>query len=192
MKTKSYKKFTELSEIAKREAIEENRYINIIGGRWHSDIHQKFKSEVSHFDVGEIYFAVDGYPISRAMFEYSDISTELFEQAIDKLKIVKWKKDFLKNNCMFYGEGKYKEVIKCEHKIEIEKPWGDYYPNIRDFIEECSQKVSEILIDEYDALAQKLLENLTAKYEHLTSDSSVEETLRHSRLKFSSNGSTLK
>lgn len=184
--------FDELSDDAKQKALDNNREINVDYSEWYDYVYDNFVENTTYFKVDRIYFSGFWSQGDGAMFEYSDITNELFHKAIDSLKISNWKKQFLKNNCTIYGKGRhrghYYHEKCCEHIIEVENQYRSEYPNIENFIDECEIEIIDFIIQEYESLARTLYKDLMAAYEDLTSDECVADTLIANEYEFLENG----
>lgn len=192
IETKIYK-FEELSEEAQQKAIENSNNINVDYQDWYDSVYENFKEETKEFQIDKMYFSGFWSQGDGAMFEYSNVSDELFYKAIDSLKISNWKKQLIKDNCFIYARGKqsgrYSHEKSCDHSIEIEKPFGSLYPNIENFLYESEEYITDYIIDHYETLARKLYGDLEESYNYLTSEESVKEALIGNDYEFSEDGS---
>lgn len=185
-------KFDELSKEAQAVAIENNRGVGTEYQDWYENIYDYFKENNKEFEIDNIYFTGFYSQGDGAMFEYSDISDELFYEAIDNLKVSDWKKRFLKNNCTIYARGKhsgnYYHERCCEHYIEVENQFRSDYPNIEEFIDESEISIIEFIIDKYETLARKLYKQLEEDCDSRMTDKYISELIIANEWEFHADG----
>ena len=185
-------KFEELSKEAQAVAIENNRGVFTEYQDWYEDVYEDFKENHKEFEIDKIYFSGFHSQGDGAMFEYSDISDELFCEAIDSLKISDWKKRFLKINCTIYARGKhsghYYHEKCCNHVLEVENQFRSDYPNIEEFIDESEISIIEFIINKYETLARKLYKQLEEDYNSRMTDEYISESIIANELEFHADG----
>ena len=184
-------KFDELSDEAKEKALETCRDYNVDGDFWHDYTTEDFAETTTKFDVDKVYFSGFWSQGDGAMFEYSGISQELINEAIDSLTLPNWKKNAMKMESSFSANGKhsghYHHENSCQHNLSFEGDNSDH-ENICDLFDLYHDDLEEFIIEEYKDIARELYRTLEKDYEHRTSDEAVQETIEANEYEFNEDG----
>lgn len=184
-------KFNELSEEAKKNAIEKLHDINVNSSFWHECIVDMFKEDTQKFEVEKVYFSGFWSQGDGAMFEYSGISQELFEEAIDSLKIDNYKKNAMKKAGIFSVKGKqqgcYYHEKSCNHIMYFENN-DVLHENIDSLFYEFHSELEDFIEDKYIELARELYNKLENEYEYQTSEEAIIETIECNDYEFTEEG----
>lgn len=184
--------FEELSDDAKKIAIEANRDINV-DHAWYEFVYEDFE-ENCIFGVDNIYFSGFWSQGDGAMFEYSSIPYSLKKDFIDSLDLSPMRKNWLLNNIYASGRGKhsghYCHEKCCGHNIYWEINNGDlnWDTNFYQWMEGFAEDFEQYVIDKYEDLCRDLYRALEDEYNHRTSDEVVAETLICNEYEFTENG----
>jgi hypothetical protein len=184
IKTTLYK-FEELPERVKEKAIQKYYYFNVEHGtNWYQFTEENFKEENNKFfDIEKIYFSGFSSQGDGAMFEYSGITEELKNLAIDSLKLPLWKKAIIKSQSTVSGKGKhsghYYHYRSVSHTIYVESnsAYDSKYSNINALIELYEGEIQDYIIELYEDLAKGLYNSLNKEHDELTSKESISESL---------------
>ena len=195
IETKVYT-FEELSQEAKKKAIEKNRYMNVEYWEWYDNVYDAFKEKYSSlFDITNMYFNGFHSQGDGAMFEYSGITDKLIDEFIAQLELTPLRKKIVKDIYYFSGSGRqhghYYHEKCCWHIINIECTYAyreGYYPNIDEFMYELQVDFDAYVREKYIDLAKELYQSLEDEYEWHTSDESIREHLIEGEYEFTEDG----
>ncbi len=210
--------FEELSPEAQENALEKYININIDYTGWEDGVTERFKEEMSEIGIDDIKISFSGFQSQGdgASFTSEDIDTRKLFNAVGirsnnalimevyNEKTKEENKDFfdlldtlevigqLERNRIKPEEigvtiertdSRYVHYNTVRAKVEIlEEP--DEWEEPRGFTEELESKVTEYIRE----LCKDLYRNLENKYDHLTSDESIKETLMDNDYRFNEEG----
>jgi hypothetical protein len=186
--TRKYKVFTfaELSEEAKKKALDNYRCWNIEFNWWDATIEDFIEK------MKEI-----GYGIRKEDVEFSGFSSQgdgaSFEAEID---LKTWFKNASAESNKKYKNIKEDEearfnIIRNSHQCSHEYTMGvDWEADIANGKEELIEEFGELLLQEAREYARDLYRKLEKEYDYLTSDECIIESLEANKITFLENGNT--
>ena len=190
IETKIYT-FNELSDEAKQKAIEKYYYTNVEYHDWSEWIREDFISQTKDFEVDNVLFSGFHSQGDGAMFEYSSISQELFNEAINSLNIPNYKKSAMIKGGYVNAKGNqlghYFHEKSCNHIFDFETNNCDH-DNIGDLFYDNSIELESFVTNSYEDIAKELYRSLEKSYEYLTSEESITETLVENEYEFTEEG----
>lgn len=190
IETKVYN-FEELSKEAQQKAIEKYSYINVEYFDWYESTIEVFKEQTKDFEVDKVYFSGFYSQGDGAMFEYSDISKELFAEAVNSLKLPNYKKSAMIKGGYFSGSGShsghYSHEKCCYHNLNFEANDCEH-DNINDLFYTYHRELEDYITEKYESIARQLYRELESENDYLTSEEAIKETLIANEYEFTEEG----
>lgn len=184
-------KFEELTKDLQSKAIEKYYSINVEFYDWYSNTVEQFKDTTTLFEVEKVYFSGFSSQGDGAMFEYNEISQELFNSAIDSLKLPNYKKSAMKLSGCFSAkgthQGRYSHEKCCYHVMDFE-PMYDNRDNINELFDTHHIELENYITEKYEELAKQLYRELESENDYLTSEEAIKETLIANEYEFTEDG----
>lgn len=184
-------KFEELTKEAQQKTIEKYYAINVEYYDWYTPTTEQFKDMTKDFEVEKVYFSGFASQGDGAMFEYSGVTQELFDSAIDSLKLPNYKKSAMKLSGCFSAkgthQGHYSHEKCCYHVMDFE-PIYDNRDNINELFDTHHIELEEYITEKYEEIAKQLYRELESENDYLTSEEAIKETLIANEYEFTEDG----
>ena len=189
--------FEELSKEAQAKVIEAKNTINVDDNFWFEHIKDHFLSEdhevAKYFEVTNMYFSGFWSNGDGAMFEYDGLTDTLLHEAIDSLKLPKYKKQAMKQIGIASGKGThsghYYHERSCYHALYFECDSIEY-ENIDKLFYDYHTELEEYVEEKYRDFARELYADLEKEYDYFTSEEVIKETIIANDYEFTADGST--
>lgn len=179
--------FSELSEAAKKKAIEKRRNWNVEHD-WYDCIYDQFMEEHPQYKDCQISFSGFSSQGDGASFTFR-LDSEYFEEWVDGLEIPEWKKGVLVHYMPhFWGK---RNTSHYSHKYTVSIGRETYLHHrqlIDEFKEEMYEEFEQHLTKEFYNHCDKLYRILESEYDYLTSDECIIEGMTY--FEFYENGET--
>lgn len=190
IETKLYK-FEELTKEAQQTAIEKHNYINVEYFDWYESTVEMFKENTKDFEVEKVYFSGFYSQGDGAMFEYSEISQDLMNEAIDNLLLPEYKKNAMIKESIFSAkgthQGHYSHEKCCYHNLNFEANDSEH-ENINDLFYTHHIELENFVTEKYEEIAKQLYRELESENDYLTGEEAIKETLIANEYEFTEDG----
>lgn len=185
--------FEELNDQAKKQVIEDNRYINVEDGFWYEGIIDEFKEKLEGLGYTNPEIEFDGFGIQGAGASYTsgfDNSTDNLYRLLPALKNVRPEVfQIIQDSSMFNLKRQtyqysHENTVEVEYYLDVAEDFSSRYSRVEELITDLLNELAEAMNNERVTLCNELYNQLEDQYFMLISDEVVAQSLIDAELEF--------